>query len=374
MLTLVYILIYTLFKKPLYTNSFKVKNNQSKYFSRLYEQLSLARLAKIQGICDFFNNRVVKPYDEFLQSVLKLQKIQYIFSGLDGLISALAQIVLFIVGGLSILHNELTIGQFTVISTYFTMILNSIRYFFSLGKTIQDAKVSCDRINQLFAKQLIFDGSTILRHIHSIKIKDLSFSFENNTIFNNFSYYFSRGKIYGIIGKNGSGKSTLVNLILGLYPFRGDIYFNNVPINDINMSHLRKEKISVADQQPLLLEGGSLEENLLVKDTVDKNVFYGLIDILELNDFINLHRNGLDSIIDTSSLSGGEKEKISLLRAFLKTNDVLILDEPTTGLDKSSQKSLLDYLNQIKSGHIIIVISHDKQVILKCDEIINFEQ
>ena len=372
-LMIMYIGVYFLFKKPLYMNSQELKNNQSIYFSRLFEQLSLVRLVKTQGVKDFFDKRVLKPYNRFLSSALKTQKIQYIFTGLDALISTFAQIALFIVGGLAILQNELTVGQFTVISTYFAMILGSIRYFFGLGKSIQDTKVSTDRINNLLKHSVEVEGNIVLNCIDSIKLCNITFSYSEDdiTIFKNFSYNFVKNKIYGIIGKNGIGKSTLIGLILGLFSYSGNIYFNDITARNINMSQLRKTLISVSDQNPLLLEGGTLKENLALNNVIDRDELDRLIGMFELNSFVNSLENGLDSMINQVALSGGELVKLSLIRAFLKKGDLIILDEPTTGLDQKSQNRLLDYLNVIRKNRIIILITHDKQFALKCDDIIN---
>ena len=181
------------------------------------------------------------------------------------------------------------------------------------------------------------------------------------------NFLFNKGFIYLIKGDNGSGKSTLVKLLLGLYidEYKGKVTFNDIDIKDLNLYEIRKKYVSIIDQEPILIHDDLYKNiyqdlNIPIK-TIDK-----MIDDMDINLKIKDK-----SLIDVSKLSGGEKQKISIISAILKNGDLLILDEPTSALDNKATQKLIDIIKKEKKEKIIIVISHDKRIDKICDKIIN---
>lgn len=369
----IYIILYKLSKSKLYKTNMLFKESQGGFFSSLLEQLLHIKFIKIHSFQKEFRQRVNTNFKDLFNKAIKNQKISYLFSSIDNTISMLAQILLFLIGSLQIIKGNFSIGMFTVFSSYFSMMLGSARYFFNLGKTYQENLVSYNRLMNLINQPKEKEGSNILNQIRNIKTKNLSLIFNDKIILNNINLSFEIGRIYGVIGVNGSGKSTLINLIMGLYinEKEGNIYFDDNDISQLNLYYLRKELIGISEQEPMLINE-SIKYNLLNPE-VETELIYKYIDILGLDDYIKRQPKGLDTVIyeKNSNISGGEKQKISILRVLLKDPQIMIFDEPTSALDFKSTQKFINYLSSIKDNKIIIIITHDREIQGYCDIIYN---
>jgi len=400
----VYILSYSIFKKPLYKANFAFKEAQSKFFAHMYDQFKYIKLIKINSIQSEINQRADISFDGLFFSAVRKQKISHLYSGLDGFITTLAQITLFVVGGIQILSGNFTIGMFTIFSSYFNMMLGAGRYFFNLGANYQNTLVAYNRIEEVFEQRLESYGNIAVNDIQKIEIENISFSYANKTlldqkcdtesliapknpnttnenILNNFSTTFEKGKIYCISGENGTGKSTLISLIMGMYinEIEGSIRFNGVNIKEIDMPKIRRTLFGFAEQEPTLIND-TIWYNLTFEEATDgyesnkHDVKYESLttplQTLNMTDFIE--KNTLNLIINdkNSNTSGGEKQKIAILKVLTKDSPVMIFDEPASALDAQTNDRFMRYLQQAKRGKIIILISHDEEVKRLCDEVV----
>ena len=177
------------------------------------------------------------------------------------------------------------------------------------------------------------------------------------------------GNAYGITGPNGVGKTTILNTMLGLYNKElppNVLKINGFYYNDIDFEFLLRNSIATTEQEPILLPG-SLLENIYLwsnynKDTYVSNLF---------SDFNLDHLSSISTTDVSSSLSGGEKQKIALLRSFSKNASLIILDEPSSALDSQSKKQLVYYINATKKSKIYIIVSHDQEILSCCDYLID---
>ena len=258
------------------------------------------------------------------------------------------------------------------------------------------------------------NGALKLQKIDSIKIRNVEFSYdayeqESDTIVENtnrsnqdnsqflhernalndiirsFSYEFSKGNLYAITGNNGIGKTTLTKLLIGLYvdERRGEILFNNIPMEKIDMIHARKRLIGYAEQNPLLVED-SVYYNLTYKEYTNDSFVYkdekslkGVVSfyeqlrllskVLNMEQFLTEKQLSFHVNEENTNLSGGESQKLAILKVLLKDSDVMIFDEPTSALDKETKERFIYYLTQLKNDKIIIVVTHDNNLIASCD-------
>ncbi|HLR36384.1 MAG TPA: ABC transporter ATP-binding protein [Tissierellales bacterium] len=241
-------------------------------------------------------------------SLLKHTKISYVFSSSSSMTMTIARIIIFFFGGLEILNGNLTIGQFTIINSYFSMIMDSISYFLNLGKSYQDALVSHDRLEQILDEQKEINGEIQMDGIDTIELNNVSFSYDDHkNIIDSFNYKFERGKVYCIVGENGTGKSTLINLILGIFNdyYTGEIFYNSTDVKKLDMYSIRKKFIGISEQEPKL-----------INDTIFNNITYGIDtynyeEIEKLLEKLNLQMDKFNQGIDTNiyeaakNISGG---------------------------------------------------------------------
>ena len=209
-----------------------------------------------------------------------------------------------------------------------------------------------------------------------LTLDGVSFSYDDLKVLENINLEIEKGHSYAIDGENGSGKSTITYLLIGLYvdEFLGEIKYDDIPINTIDMIKARKEIIGYADQEPVLIND-SIYYNLNYKENNNCNEDERLenyIDILDMGNFVN--KNSITFKINekNNNISGGEKQKIAILKVLYKDPKIMIFDEPTSALDLKTTNNLMKYLNAIKSNKIIIIVTHDGNIKSYCDEVIDF--
>jgi len=364
---LAYFVLYFVCKKMLYSAGLRLRESWAHFAAKLLEPLYHVKLIKVNAIMPKLMKRTDDAYTEYETAAKSNQQVNYLYTGLDGIVSTIAQIVLFVLGGMQLLAGNFTIGMFTMFTAYFNLMLASMRYFYGLGASYQTAMASYDRVQEILAQPAEEYGTDLLDGIHTISLNNISFGYNDTNVISHYSKEFVRGSAYCIAGANGAGKSTLVSLLMGLYANEttGDVLYNGKNIRSLEMHSIRKAHIGFAAQEPMLIHG-TIRQNLFLDEPIDELHLNKCINALNMREFINKY--ALDDItVDSNNLSGGEKQKIALLAVLCKNPDVMIFDEPTSAMDAQSAAMFMHYLMGIKSDKMIIVISHDEAVIKQCD-------
>lgn len=361
----IYIISYLAFKKPLYEKGYSVKEEENIFFSDVSYKISNIYFIKLNSLYQNILTEVREKYEKLYNIIMKFTKLAYIFSSLGSTINNLAKIALIFIGGVRIISGNLTIGEFTIMSSYFAIFIGAVNYFLELGKTYQSALICLNRIGEVSTLEKESNGSELIGHIDEIELKNVSFSYNGNgNIFKPISYLFEKGNIYCIVGENGSGKSTLINVILNIYNnYQGEVFINNKSIKNIDMICARRDLFSVAEQNPALFES-NLEANLKYSiDNCDLELLNYYVEAFKLyngESRSNLSEKKVNKKNDT--ISGGEKQKVSLIRALLKDSHCLILDEPSTYLDEDGMNALKKVLYEVKDNKIVIIVTHDDKI------------
>ncbi|OPZ13934.1 MAG: Heterocyst differentiation ATP-binding protein HepA [candidate division BRC1 bacterium ADurb.BinA364] len=219
-------------------------------------------------------------------------------------------------------------------------------------------------------RELIFDDASLQYRLRS----------RGKTIvreaLRNVSLRIRRGEAIALVGPNGAGKSSLVNLICRLYdPTSGDVRLDSISLRDIRLDSLRRH-VCLIPQHAILFNRSVADNIAFGLEDVDRDAIVEAAKATNAHDFISQLPHGYDTVIGEQGrmLSGGERQKIALARAFVRRPSILILDEPTTGLDHASQIEFLDLVGRAgQAGATVIYITHKQSELGRFERIFVFD-
>ncbi len=238
-------------------------------------------------------------------------------------------------------------------------------------------KPSYERVNEIF----FYDKGENEHKVHidqfeTMDLNNLSFKCDNKVITNNISLKINNSEKLAVVGEGGAGKSMLSDLIMNFRnPTSGDVCINGNPINDIENEWIRNNFLIVS--QNIQLRKGTILDNIVYSvDQYDMNEVQRILEIVELKDWINTLPEGLNTNVgeDKSSLSGGEKQRISLARALLCNPQFMILDEISSALDNVTASRIVNNLLREYKQMTMLFITHDLNIIDKMTRVIEIKK
>lgn len=231
-----------------------------------------------------------------------------------------------------------------------------------LGNSLLTTMASSRRLFELIneSPNVIFQNySTKINQVKSLEIKNLSFSYEQQSIFNNLSFNIGKNEIIGVGGESGSGKSTLVKLIQRYWdPDTGTIQVNHQSIQQLSEETLHDSQ-GIMEQQTFLFES-TIEENIRIGQNYSLDEIEDACKKAQIHDWIISLPSGYQTRLGKNSLtpSDGERQRIGLARLFLKKAPLLLLDEPTSNLDYLNEKAILKTIKEIAQHRSVLLVSH----------------
>jgi ATP-binding cassette, subfamily B, bacterial len=298
------------------------------------------------------------------------------FKLLVGLVTALGTAVVMWRGGLHVLDGSMTVGGILVFLSYLASLYAPINAITQSASTLQMAAANADRVLDLL--DLTPDVRDAANAIEvplggSIEYQGVTFGYEpGRAVLSNISFVANPGETIAVVGPTGAGKTTLMNMLLRFAdPWEGRVVIDGHDIRDLRIRSLRAQ-ISAVLQDPFIFPY-----------TIAENISYGRTQasaeqvreaamLANAHDFIERLPNGYDTVVGErgSTLSGGEKQRLSIARAFLKDAPVLIMDEPTSALDARTEGLLLDALGRLMKGRTTFIIAHRLSTIRNADKIL----
>ncbi len=341
------------------------RNAQSKYFGITTERVKNIKFTKINLLSDWYEKKTLKEFENFFVSILNYSKLSYLFSNFSFYINQFATLVLLTFSGFLISRNQMSIGSFIIINSYFLLINSQIAYFVSFTKQMYDFTACSSRIKSFMNQEKDKDGKEILKMVESIKVEEVHLIYGTSDFIN---FEFVTNNIYCIQGENGKGKSTLIDTLIGLLPVaKGKIQFNNIDMTELNKVHLRSNLVSFMEQPPTIL-ADYYEDNLF--ERADLQLTETIQSKIDNSKYLTQISNDICSL-NCRHFSGGERLKLGIVRSFIKDGNLMIFDEPTANLDDDSVEMFLSELNLIKKNKIIILISHDRRVSKYIDAVLS---
>ncbi len=343
--------------KNLYTEQ---RESLSDLNSYIQENIEGNRLVKTFGTeqkeIDEFKtkNRKVKNKN------MNIQNVNIDYNNKVTFLSYCMQLLLVIFGGIFVIEGNTTIGEFIIINSFISTIK---RPFIELSGFInewQQFKVSVSKVRKLLETEPKIKniGNLELDNWNDITFDNVSAKYENKQVVKNINLNFKPNKTYAFIGEIGSGKSTIGKLLLRLVETsNGKITINGIPIYDYTLESLRKN-IGYVSQTPFLFSDTIANNVSFGNENLTKEEIINYLELVKADYVFNLPYN-IDTIIGENgvSLSGGEKQRLSLARAIAKKPSILILDDITSALDFETELDVTNNINNMKYECTKIIIA-----------------
>lgn len=288
-----------------------------------------------------------------------------------------AGITVLLIGGFLCEKGQISIEQVIICTIAMMSSFGPTAALSSLSNNLNQTLASGNRVLDLLEEKPIVEEITDGKLVSQgeIALDNVSFSYaedESGKILENFSVIFEENKIHGILGKSGCGKSTLLKLLMRFYETdKGNILYHGVNVNEIQTDSLRNY-ISYVTQDTFLFSD-TIENNIKVaKENATRSEVIAAAKKASIHDFIISLPKGYDTVLSElgDSVSGGERQRIGLARAFLHDSKVILLDEPTSNIDSLNEGIILQSLEREKENKTIILVSHRKSTMGITDEII----
>lgn len=248
----------------------------------------------------------------------------------------------------------------------------------ALSNNLHHTLASGNRVLNLLEEEPITDeivnGQNFVKS--DIKCENITFAYPNSdkVILSDFSHTFKENAIHGILGKSGCGKSTLLKLLMRFFTIdKGSIEYGNKNVNDIKTSSLRSN-IAYVTQETFLFQD-TIENNIKVaKENATREEVQQACKKASIHDFIESLPNGYDTMLAElgDSISGGERQRIGLARAFLHNGNIILLDEPTSNIDSLNESVILNSIKNESEGKTIILVSHRQSTMGIAEEVLEF--
>jgi subfamily B ATP-binding cassette protein MsbA len=286
--------------------------------------------------------------------------------------------ILIFYSGKLILNEELAINNFFSFLAAMMLAYQPVKTLTKVNVAIGQGLAAADRIIPIIdLKNKInpnIESEKLILSDGNIDFNKVSFAYKknlDNNILKEISLKFPGNKMTALVGHSGSGKSTLLNLIPRIYsPLNGNIKIDNQDIALINLSSLRKE-ISIVDQNTTLFDDTVFNNIKYARPNASDEEVYEAAKLAMCEDFINNLEKGYDEMIGENGvrLSGGEKQRLSIARAFLKKSKIILLDEATSSLDSETEEKIQKAIDKLTSNKTTVVIAHRLSTILNSDNI-----
>lgn len=297
------------------------------------------------------------------------------------LVSALALGLVIVLGGLSAVYfKDVTPGEVVAFIMFIPMLVRPIRQMAERFNNLQRGLVSSERVFKMMdADENLKDNGKIEKESvkGDISFKNVVFEYvEGEEVLKNISFEAKQGETIALVGATGAGKSTIINLLNRFYEIKsGGIFIDGINIKDFKLQNLRKH-IAVVLQDVFLFNDTILNNIRLNDETVSEQEVLKAAKEIEIDEFLDQLPNGIHYKVAErgSTLSVGQRQLISFLRAYIYQPQILILDEATSSVDTASEILIQRATEKITENRTSIIIAHRLATIQKADKILVMEK
>jgi ATP-binding cassette subfamily B multidrug efflux pump len=302
-----------------------------------------------------------------------------IFMPVTELLGVIAVALVIFYGGSRVLNAALSLGTLVAFISYVRMFFRPIRDLAEKYNILQNAMASAERIflildtRNTLPKARPAPEAAGLNAIREVRFEDVSFSYvRNEMVLKNISFRIKAGETTAVVGPTGAGKTSLVNLIPRFYdPTSGRILINGIDLREMDSAVFR-EKMALVMQEPFLFSG-TIRENIFDgAQRLTEEKMQEVIDAANCRNLIQRLPDGLETTLAVggTTLSSGERQLVSIARAFARNPQLILLDEATSYIDSQTELWIQQALEKLMKNRTAIIIAHRLSTVRHADRII----
>lgn len=357
-----------------------VRRRQSELVSIVQEGLGAIRVVKAFGQGAFERERLSAKSRESVEAALYARRVRSLLGPVVTSFVAIGTAAVLWFGAREVIAGTMTAGSLIVFTTYLGRLFRPIQSLARASTNIAQAAVGLERVRAVLDADERLPRSPQAQPLHvaggRVAFHSVTFGYAPGRLaLNDVSFVAEPGQTIGLVGPSGSGKSTLVSLIPRFYdPVSGYISIDGQDIRDVTIRSLRREIAFV------------LQETQLFYAPVWQNIAYGKPDatrdeivraaeLAQAHEFIEHLPDGYDTMLGQGGLplSGGQRQRIGIARAIVRDARILIMDEPSSGLDSASERLVFEGLRNLQAGRTTFVIAHRLSTVRHADQILVLE-
>jgi subfamily B ATP-binding cassette protein MsbA len=342
-----------------------VRKKQSEMVSLMQEELSAFAVVKVFGREEYEQKRLEEQSLSTVETALSARTLKARLPSLVEIVVAVGTALVLWLGGRRILAGTLSAGSLIVFLWYLGKMYKPMQDFAKMTDTYSKAAVGYERIREVLdTRPGVEDRQSAQaapRLRGEVEFGGVNFGYaQGETVLTDINFKIEAGQMTALVGPTGAGKTTIAGLIARLYdPDSGAVKIDGWDIRQFRQKSLRGQ-ISVV-----------LQENILFHTTIAQNIAYGKLDatreeilhaaeLANVDEFVSRLPKGYDTVIGErgATLSGGQRQRIAIARAIIRDTPILILDEPSSGLDAASEELVFEAIERLIKGKTAIVIAH----------------
>lgn len=363
------------------TATHDVRRRQSELVSIVQEGLGAIRVVKAFGQGQFERERLSAKSRESVEAALYARRVRSLLGPVVTSFVAIGTAAVLWFGARQVLDGAMTAGSLVVFMTYLGRLFRPIQSLSRASTNIAQAAVGLERVRAVLdaderlprsphAKPIDISGGRVEFH-------DVSFGYNpGRLVLQNVSFLAEPGHIIGLVGPSGSGKSTLVSLIPRFYdPVEGSVAIDGQDIREATIRSLRRQ-IAFVLQEAQLFYAPVWQNIAYGKPDATRDEIVQAAELAQAHAFIETLPEGYDTMLGQGglTLSGGQRQRIGIARAIVRDARILIMDEPSSGLDSESERLVFEGLRNLQLGRTTFVIAHRLSTIRNADQILVLDQ
>ena len=355
----------------------QARQKQSLVYSLVQRTLSGIRVIQAFSKEEDEEQRFVEASTESLAADLRLYNLQNFYYALANVTIAAGTAAVLWVGTRHVLSGDLLVGEMVVFTSYLASLYAPLNNIFQIYGLVQSAKVGVRRaFDILESEQSLPDGHRILSSYRAkgeISFEEVSFGYDSSQpVLKKMSFRVAPGKKIAIVGPTGAGKSTLVSLLPRFYDAQaGRVAIDGIDLREFQLKSLRRNIAMIL--QPPLIFPFTIRENIAYgRPDASMEEIISAAQVAQVHDFVEQLPHKYDTLLSEqgSTLSEGQKLRLTIARGILLNAPILILDEPTSSVDSETEALIMDGLEHLMAGRTTFIIAHRLSTVRQADLIL----